>query len=117
MTGIPTPEGERRANDSLVVELMREIHTDVKLLDKKLTEHIAEETEEFKLLIKSAFACSFPAGDAEGHRKVHEADIQRALDRAEFWKKMLYEITKYGLLGVLGWIAIQLWVAFVNGPK
>lgn len=113
----PIPEVERRANDSLVIELMREIHTDVKALDKKLTDHIAEETEEFKVLIGTAFSSAFPAGDAEGHRRVHEADIQRAIDRAEFWKKMLFEVTKYGLFGVLGWLSYVAWTAFLHGPQ
>jgi len=58
----------------------------------------------------------FPTDDPEGHRVWHESEIQRVKDRAEFWKKMTYELSKYGLIGFLGWTAYALWQAFLHGP-
>jgi hypothetical protein len=29
---------------------------------------------------------------------------------------MLFEVSKYGAIGVLGWLCMKLWVAFLSGP-
>jgi hypothetical protein len=114
---------ERRENDSLVLHLMQEIHDDVKALkaDVKaqgtaLIEHIAEEPKAFTAMVESAFAQAFPSGDPVGHRKVHEANIKAAEGRAEFWKKLLFELSKYGVIGFVGWGLVNLWTAFLHGP-
>ena len=107
---------ERRRNDSLVLTLMQEIHTDVRAMNAKMTAHIEEEPKVMADAIQRAMDNAFPDGDALGHRVIHEADIQRVKDRAEFWKKLVFEITKYGLFGVAGWVAYTLWIAFLKGP-
>jgi hypothetical protein len=54
--------------------------------------------------------------DTSGHRSYHEALIEQAKNRTDFWRKMTFELTKYGLIGFAVWAAIQLWAAFVKGP-
>jgi bisphosphoglycerate-independent phosphoglycerate mutase (AlkP superfamily) len=107
-----------------MMSLLQTIHNDlqeVKAEQKKqgqtLTGHIATEPEEWAELLKDTLVCAFPGGDAEGHRRYHEETIVALEARAEFWKKMVFEITKYGLFGVLGWLAYTVWAAFLHGPQ
>ena len=54
--------------------------------------------------------------DIDGHRSYHEALIGQAVSRAEFWQKLTYDLTRWGLLIFLAWAFIQLWPAFLKGP-
>lgn len=65
----------------------------------------------------AAIAAGFPDSDPVGHRRYHEAEIRRAEERAQFWGKLRLELTKWGLLGFLGWVAVTLWHEFIKGPK
>ena len=111
------PEMERRANDSLVVLLMKQVHEKIDIMDKKLTQHMTDETlvlaEEIAKLMNSAF----PGSDPQGHRVYHESQMQAAADRAAFWKAVRIEIGKYGIVGLLGWMMYAAWIAFLKGPK
>ena len=108
----------------IMMSLLQTIHTDlqeVKAEQKKqgqtLTDHIATEPEEWAELLKDTLVCAFPGGDAEGHRRYHEETISAIEARSKFWKQMLFEVTKYGLFGVIGWLAYTVWVAFLHGPQ
>jgi len=114
---------ERRAETSALLALVQTIHDDIKNihtnidnLDKRLSKHMTDETMELAAEITKLMKEAFPEGDPKGHRKHHEAVIAKAEARAAFWKKMLEEISKYGLLGFLGWLATVAWSAFVQGP-
>lgn len=65
----------------------------------------------------AAIAAGFPDSDPIGHRRYHEAEIRRAEEKAQFWGKLRLELTKWGLLGFLGWAAVSLWQEFLKGPK
>lgn len=69
-----------------------------------------------KLALEDVLADAFPEGDPVGHRKHHEAVIQAAEDKAEFWKTMRTELGKYGLVAFTGWAIYYLWQAFLQGP-
>lgn len=111
------PDQERRANDSIAVLLMQQIHERINDMDKRLTQHMTDETlvlaEEIAKLMNSAF----PGSDPQGHRVYHESQMQAIADRAAFWKMMRNEVAKYGIIGVLGWLAYTAWLAFLRGPK
>ena len=111
------PQAERRANDSLMVLLMQQIHQKVEDMDKKLSQHMSEETlllaEEIAKLINKAF----PGEDPLGHRTYHETQMQAAADRAAFWKAMRIEISKWGIIGLLGWLVYAAWISFLKGPR
>ena len=54
--------------------------------------------------------------DYAGHCSAHDQFIAESKARTEFWKKMRFELVKWGLLGFLGWLLIQvLWPALVKG--
>lgn len=117
------PMPERRSETSAHLALVQTVHDDVKTLhtnisalDHRLTKHMTEKTMELAREISKLMSDAFPEGDPTGHRKHHEAVIAKAEARAKFWQKMLYEITKYGLMGFIGWLAVTAWQAFLQGP-
>lgn len=126
MTRPADPPGhfpERRAETSALLALLQTVHDDVKKLqqnhvdlDHKLTQHMTEETMELAAEITKLMADAFPEGDPKGHRKHHEAVIAKAEARAAFWKKILEELSKYGLLGFFGWLVTLAWSGFIQGP-
>jgi hypothetical protein len=98
-----------------IIQLVTEIHKDVKDLDRKLTEHMTSETTELAEEIAKLMAAAFPIGDPDGHRKHHELVIKQAEARTAFWEKMRFEISRWGLLGFLGWGLVVMWKAFLEG--
>jgi hypothetical protein len=108
----------------ILLSLLQTIHSDlqeVKAEQKKqsqtLTDHINTEPQEWAELMREALGSAFPDGDADGHRRYHEETISALEARSKFWRKMVFEVTKYGLFGVLGWLAYTVWVAFLHGPQ
>lgn len=59
----------------------------------------------------------FPNDDPLSHREYHEAKIEQIKSRAEFWKKMTFELSKMGLLGFVAWVVYSMWISFLHGPK
>lgn len=108
---------ERRASDEALLLLIPQIHEKIDRIEAALQKHMTDDSikiaEEIKVLMDNAF----PFGDPHGHRAAHEASIRRAEARTEFWKKMTFELSRWGLFGFLGWAAVNLWRVFVEGPK
>jgi hypothetical protein len=63
------------------------------------------------------FRNAFPGGDPNGHRVYHEEVISQVKAKKEFWNKLAFELAKYGLIGFVGWMIIQLWHGVLVGPK
>ena len=113
-----TPEPiERRTDTGALLVLVQQMHADVQTFGAQLQDQRRDEALALAEAVASLMIKSFPEGDADGHRKAHEAQIAAVEARAEFWKKMLFEVTKYGVIGVVGWLAIKLWTAFLAGPS
>lgn len=110
------PQDLAAADRSALMLLLQTVHTDVRSMRSELAEHIANEPEDWAKVVKKISEDAFPDGDADGHRKAHEAQMTAIMNRAEFWRKMAFEITKYGLIGLLGWLAVHAWLAFLQGP-
>lgn len=122
---------ERRTENATLLVLVQQIIDDLKQvnenfksLDQKLTRHMTDETLELSQEITRLLISAFPEGDPHGHRAYHiaqmaqaEASAEAEKERRDFWKKMVFEITKGGLLVFLGWVAVTLWGGFVKGPK
>jgi hypothetical protein len=60
---------------------------------------------------------AFPGDDPDGHRAAHEAWIKRADASTKFWTDLRASVVKWGVIGVLGFIAVATWKAFLQGPK
>lgn len=56
----------------------------------------------------------FPDNDPDGHRRAHEAMIALAQRRARFYDMALSEATRWGMLGVLGFLAASVWFYVVE---
>ena len=116
---------ERRESDAPALLLlvqqvatdMRSLDGNLRNLDNKLSVHMTNETKELADAMADILTKSFPEGDAPGHRVLHEAQIAAMAAKAEFWKKLVFEITKYGLIGLIGWLAFVAWTAFLKGPS
>jgi hypothetical protein len=111
----PAVDQRRSSDNPALLALIQSVHTDVKAFGKRLEDQRHEETLALAEAVADLMIKSFPEGDAAGHRLMHEKQMQALENRAEFWKKMLFEVSKYGLIGVVGWMAIKLWAAFVAG--
>lgn len=111
------PQPERRIENVSMMNMVMRVHDMVSTIDTKLSQHITTEAESLASNLKTLMDSAFPEGDAAGHRRVHEADILRVEASAQFWQKMKFEITRYGLLGFLAWSMYYLWKAFLKGPQ
>lgn len=92
--------------------LIKQVNSNVDALRDDLVQGLSAHRDELKAVVTSAF----PEGDADGHRRHHEAVIKAAEERADFWKTMRKELGKYGLVGFTGWAAYALWQSFLQGP-
>ena len=95
----------RKEPASALVMMVEKIHDNVIAIDQKLAIGLAEIRVE-----------AFPEGDADGHRRHHEAIIKAAEDRAKFWQTMRIELSKWGLIGFAGWAVYALWNSLLQGP-
>ena len=112
-----TPEPiERRTDTGALLVLVQQVHADVQIFGRQLDEQRHTEALLLAQAVVDLTLKAFPDGDPDGHRKAHESQMRAIEARAEFWKKMLFEITKYGVIGVVGWLAIKVWTAFLAGP-
>ena len=109
---------DRREEDHApLLVLVQQVHSDLQMLNKTLIEHIDKDAVERKVSLDAAMATAFPGGDAKSHREAHESQMAAIRDRAVFWENMRFEITKYGLFGLLGWLTFVAWSAFIRGPR
>lgn len=111
------PKFGRRNNDVALLMLVEKIHHDVNILSTRLDVHMHDETLALAEAVTSLMIKSFPQGDPDGHKALHEADIQAAKDKAEFWRKMRFELSRAGILAFLVWAGVQLWKGALAGPS
>jgi len=118
------PEFDRRNGDTALLLLVQKVHEDVKGmkvdvvgLTSRLDVHMRDETLALAMAVSELMIKSFPQGDPDGHKALHEADIQAAKDKAEFWKKMRFELSRAGILAFLVWAGVQVWKGALAGPS
>ena len=115
---IHQPFTDRTERDAIIL-LLQVVHDKIESMDEKLSNHINDEPLTLAEEIAKLMNKSFPQGDPEGHRAYHEDSIKRAEANAEFWSKMRFEISKWGLIGFLGWfigmVAVSVWKTNFRG--
>jgi hypothetical protein len=70
---------------------------------------IAEMHSELIKIIES----SVPNGDLQAHRAYHESLTEKNRARTEFYRKLIFELAKWGIIGALSWAT----VVFFKGLK
>lgn len=108
-------EHEEREQES--VEILRR---EVAAVSEKLDEVIIQlnELASIQNKFESAFLSDAHGGpDFVGHFNAHSAMVEESLARREFWRKLGFELAKYSLFGLIGWMAAVLWKAFIAGPR
>jgi hypothetical protein len=112
---------ERRKNPTsdhaIMLDIVKQTRDDVHELKTQLLDHIKMEEEMTATLVQDLLAKSFPEGNPELHRIYHENLIKASEEKAKFWSKMAFELTKGGLLVFAAWALLELWLAFLRGPK
>ena len=107
---------DRRKDDAILLHI-KELQAGQKELAAKMNYHHAIFREEVEKSVNRVFERAFPDGDPEGHKQHHELVIKREEERLEFWMSMRKEIGKWGLIGILGFIVVSSWKAFLMGPN
>lgn len=59
-----------------------------------------------------ALSRGFPAGDYDGHRRYHEAVIERMELRNKLVREALTKAVQATTIGALGWVAVAMWNYF-----
>lgn len=98
--------------ESAMFDVLADLNEKIDRLQSTIDSHITDEEARFVKV-----EAGFPDGDPGEHRRYHEALIQRIKARGEFWSKLSFELAKWGFIGFLGWALLQLWPAFLKGPK
>lgn len=57
---------------------------------------------------------AFPGGDAEAHRRYHQAYIERMELRNRLIREALVAMAKAGAVGGVGWLLYAIWQAFLS---
>lgn len=94
----------RNGNNNILQEMFQE----VKHMRQELNSHIQDEA--------AIIAKAFPDKDLEAHRVGHELQNKLLAEKADFWAKLRVSVTTWGMIGVLGFVAVTVWKAFLLGP-
>ena len=100
----------------VILELVKQVHASQKELDRKLTRHMTDETDELAQAIARLMADAFPESDPSGHRLHHELVIKQAEEKAKFWQEMRVAAAKWAGLGLLTFLVGAAWTTFLKGP-
>lgn len=70
------------------------------------------------LMVKvDAMSAAFPGGDTDGHRRYHEAVIERIELRNKLLREALLKLAQAGAVAGMGWLLLAIWQAFKIGIK
>lgn len=59
-----------------------------------------------------AMSAAFPGGDTDGHRRYHEAVIERIELRNKLIREALIKVAQAGAVAGAGWLLLAAWEAF-----
>ena len=66
--------------------------------------------------IHKMFKTAFPNGDADSHRRAHEAWMEKDKAEREFWLHLKKQVVGWGATAAIAWAAMLLWAVFIKGP-
>ena len=114
-----------RRDDSAILGMLTGVVESITAMRKELSEHITKEPaaieEACKKAVDGMITQAFPEGDLPGHKSAHQEMIDAYRTKKEFWQKLLFELSKWGLLGFVLWMlkaALEAATAYVHhAPK
>jgi len=92
-----------------VLDLLRKLNEDQGARHSQNTGHL----ERLEEMIKEGF----PDGDAEAHRKYHEALIRKAEERTRFYAELRIKLADRGIWAVIVVLATAAYWYLKEGPK
>lgn len=95
--------------ENRVLQLLAQLGADQGERHSENTDHLQRLEE----MIKEGF----PDGDAEAHRKYHEALIRKAEERTRFYAELRVKLAEKGIWAVLVLLATALYWYIREGPK
>ena len=66
--------------------------------------------------VSKLVSSAFPGGDAESHRRAHEAWIKKTEKEEEFWMHLKKQVVGWGITAALAWFGMIVWAGFIKGP-
>lgn len=102
---------DQEPNSALVYEMIAQ-HNEVIIEMKGMVADLIKEMRDQKNNhedCKDKLNKAVPNGDYEGHRRYHEAVIERMEARAAIWKDVQKSVAKWGVIGLLTFMATALW--------
>ena len=113
---------ERRSSDTsailiLIHELKLDMASRMSNFETNLKAHMTDETIELAAAIHDAMNKAFPNADAEAHKAYHAILIRKMESQTRLKEKLTEELTRWGLIGILSFVAYSTWAMFLKGPK
>lgn len=95
-----------------MLAMLQSVLQDVSAMRKELSDHIASEpadiAEAVRVAVEDVVTQAFPAKgnkpDLSGHKNAHQEMIDAYKAKKEFWQKMLFELTRWTLIGFSLWL-------------
>lgn len=87
------------------------IDTKQSVTDRKLDDHMRDETDQFKTMVKDIVRELVPDGDIRGHHDAHQAMIAKAQAEATFYNRLKADLASKGLWGLILVLGAVLWYA------
>lgn len=95
--------------ENKVLQLLTQLGSDQSSRHSENTNHL----ERLEEMIKEGF----PDGDAEAHRKYHEALIRKAEERTRFYAELRVKLAEKGIWAVIVFVGAALYWYIKEGPK
>lgn len=92
-----------------VLQLLSQLGANQGILHSENTDHLQRLEE----MIKEGF----PDGDAEAHRKYHEALIRKAEERTRFYAELRVKLAEKGIWAVIVFVGAALYWYIKEGPR
>lgn len=109
--GAPLDTEERREYNALLHDLVAQHNESIVKLNDSITLLMdnLQEQETKNALCRQQLADVVPDGDHDGHRRWHEAEIQRMESRAALWSDVQKSVAKWGVIGIVTWMGYAVW--------
>lgn len=76
------------------------------------SQRVMQETQRDIVIRLDMIARGFPAGDYEGHRRYHQAVIERIELKNKLVRSALEKVVQAGSVAAFGWLAVAMWQYF-----